>query len=198
MNYDLLLGQDWLEKYGFRFQVPSLGIKLPAYSETLVRIPTQEKCNRLVEAQVLWENLLCVSGVVECTANLFLCLLVNLNHKEQTLRHFPKTQKLPKLWSVLDYRKVQHKLKNHILQTVLRLAHIKEGEKDVRQICKEYMYVFKLPRDKLTATSGIKHHIPTPSILTNRAVTLRNYTMPEQHQQEVSNHVQKMLEDGII
>jgi hypothetical protein len=77
MNYDLLLGQDWLEKFGFNFQIPSLGITLPAYSETLVRIPTQEKGNRLVEAQELQENIFCASSVVECTNNSFLCLLIN-------------------------------------------------------------------------------------------------------------------------
>ena len=43
MNYDMLLGQDWLERFGFDFQIPSLGINLTAYSETLVRIPTRER-----------------------------------------------------------------------------------------------------------------------------------------------------------
>jgi len=43
MNYDLLLGQDWLEKFVFHFQIPSLGITLPAYSETLVRIQHKKK-----------------------------------------------------------------------------------------------------------------------------------------------------------
>jgi hypothetical protein len=42
VNCDILLGQDWLEKFGYQFQIPSLGISLPAYSETLVRIPTTE------------------------------------------------------------------------------------------------------------------------------------------------------------
>ena len=65
MNYDLLLGQDWLEKFGFNFQIPALGITLPAYSETLVRIPTQEKGNRLVEDQELQENIFCASSVVD-------------------------------------------------------------------------------------------------------------------------------------
>jgi hypothetical protein len=59
------------------------------------------------------------------------------------------------------------------------------------------MDVFKLPGDKLKATSAIEHHIPTP-IPANRAITLRNYRIPEQHQNEVDNQIQKMLEDGII
>jgi hypothetical protein len=57
MNYGLLLGQDWLEKFVFNLQIPSLGITLPAYSKTLVHIPTREKGNRLVEAQELQENI---------------------------------------------------------------------------------------------------------------------------------------------
>jgi hypothetical protein len=60
------------------------------------------------------------------------------------------------------------------------------------------MDVFKLPGDKLTATSGIKHYIPTPSISTNRALTLRNYRIPEHHREEVETQIQKMLEDEII
>jgi hypothetical protein len=36
MNYDLLLGQDWLQKLGFNFEIPSLGITIPAYSETII------------------------------------------------------------------------------------------------------------------------------------------------------------------
>jgi hypothetical protein len=53
MNCELLLGQDCLEIFGCQFQIPSLGINLPAYSETLVRVPTTEHGNRLVEAQEL-------------------------------------------------------------------------------------------------------------------------------------------------
>jgi hypothetical protein len=60
------------------------------------------------------------------------------------------------------------------------------------------MDVLKLPGDRLTATSAIKHHIPTPSIPDNRAITLRNYRIPEQHQKEVDDQIHKMLEEGII
>jgi hypothetical protein len=57
MNCDILLGQDWLERFGYQFQIPDLGINLSAYSETLVRIPTTEKGSRLVESQELQENI---------------------------------------------------------------------------------------------------------------------------------------------
>jgi hypothetical protein len=66
MNCEILLGQDWLERFGYQFQIPSLGINLPAYLETLVRIPNTAKGNRLVEAQELQDNIFCASCVVEC------------------------------------------------------------------------------------------------------------------------------------
>ena len=80
----------------------------------------------------------------------------------------------------------------------LRLAHIKEAEEEIRRICAEYKDVFKLPGDRLTATSAIKHYIPSPSIPANRALTLRNYRIPEHHQKEVQIQIQKMLGDDII
>jgi hypothetical protein len=80
----------------------------------------------------------------------------------------------------------------------LCLAHVKEGEQEIRQICAEYVDVFKLPGDKLTATSAIKRHIPTPTIPASRSITLRNYRIPEHHQKEVDAQIQQMLEDKII
>jgi hypothetical protein len=56
MDCDLLIGQDRLERFRYQFLIPSVGINLPAYSETLVRIPTVENGSRLVEAQELQEN----------------------------------------------------------------------------------------------------------------------------------------------
>ena len=41
MNCEVPLRQDWLERFGYQFQLPSLGI-IPAYSETVVRVPTTE------------------------------------------------------------------------------------------------------------------------------------------------------------
>jgi hypothetical protein len=49
-------------------------IVLPAYLETLVRIPTTEKGRRLAEAQELQENVFCASGVIECIDSSFVCL----------------------------------------------------------------------------------------------------------------------------
>jgi hypothetical protein len=48
------------------------------------------------------------------------------------------------------------------------------------------------------ATSAIEHYIPTPTIPANRAITLRNYRIPEHHQAEVDTQIQQMLEEKII
>jgi hypothetical protein len=89
MNCEVLLGQDWLERFGCRFKIPSVGVDivLPAYSETLVRIPTTENGSRLVEAQELQKNVFCASGVVECTDSSFVCLIINSNPTNETLRN---------------------------------------------------------------------------------------------------------------
>ena len=84
------MGQDWLERFGYRFQIRSLGNNLPAYSETLVRIPATEEGNRLVEAQELQENIFCAPSVVECKHSSFLCLIINLNSTDETLKSFQK------------------------------------------------------------------------------------------------------------
>ena len=88
MNCEILLGQDWLEKFGYQFQIPSLGINLPACSETLVRIPTTAQGNRLVEAQELQDNIFCASSVVECKDFSFICSIINLNSTDETLKNF--------------------------------------------------------------------------------------------------------------
>ena len=142
----MLIGQDWLEKFGYDFQIPSLGITLPAYSETIVRIPTQEKGTRLTEAQELQENIFCASSVVDCKDNSFLGLIINLNSTEQKLKHVPLTQELPKLSG--QYKGTERQKLNkrsQTLQAQLRLSHIKEEEEQIRQICTEFIDVFKLP-----------------------------------------------------
>ena len=165
----------------------------------MVRIPTTDRVIRLVEAQKLQEKVFCASSVVECKDSSFFCLVLNLNSTDETLKKFPRTQSLPKLTGKFqDATNTSSHARNQILQTQLRLAHVKDGEEEIRQICAEYMDVFKLLGDKLTSTSTIKHYIPTPSIPANRALTSRNYRIPEHHQKEVETQIQKMLEDNII
>jgi hypothetical protein len=199
MNCDILLGQDWLERFGYRFQIPNLGINLPAYSETLMRIPTTEKGSRLVEAQELQGNAFCASSVVECVDSSFICLIINCNSTDEILKKFQQTQGFSKLSGrFYDAKKRELQARNQALQAQLRLAHTKKGEHKIRQICAEFTDVFKLPGDKLTSSSAIKHYIPTPTITANRSIILRNYTIPERHQKEVDIQIQQMVEDKII
>jgi hypothetical protein len=198
MDCDLVIGQDWLGRFGYHFSIPSLGIDLPAYSETIVRIPTNEKGVRLIESQELQQNVFCASSIVDCADSSFTCLIINCNPTNETLKTFPKLQEMPKLNSKFtEASKREENTRIQLLQTQLRLAHLKEGEQDIRQICGEYVDIFKLPGDRLTTTSTIEHHIPTPTSPVNRAITLRNYRIPE-HQAEVNNQIRQMLEDKII
>jgi hypothetical protein len=91
-------------------------------------------------------------------------LVINCNTTDEGLKTFPQTQELPKLsgrFIKLD-RKGQARCR--LLKAQLRLSHLKEGEQEIRQICTEYADVFKLPGDRLTATSAIEQCIPTPTI----------------------------------
>ena len=43
------------------------------------------------------ENICCASSVVECKDSSFLCLIINFNSTDETLKKFPRTQEVPKL-----------------------------------------------------------------------------------------------------
>ena len=123
-------------------------------------------------------------------------MIINCNSTDEVLRKFPQTQEFSKLSGKFQNVRACD-TRNRTSQAQLRLAHVK-GEDEIRQICAEYMDVFKLPGDKLTTTSAIKHYIPTPTISANRSITLRNYRIPEYYQTEIENQIQKMLTDEII
>jgi len=89
MDCDIVIGQDWLERFGYQFQIPNLGINLPACSETLIRIPTTKKGTRLIEAHELQENIFCASSVVECVDSSFICLVTNCNPADEVLKSPP-------------------------------------------------------------------------------------------------------------
>jgi hypothetical protein len=84
------------------------------------------------------------------------------------------------------------------LNEKLRLDHIVEGADAIRAICKEYIDVFQLPGDKLTATSAAIHSIPTPGVPKGRALTLKNYRLAEAHKQKVNEQAERMMRDEII
>jgi hypothetical protein len=77
------------------------------------------------------------------------------------------------------------------LKENLRFSHIVEGADDIRNICEEYIDIFKLPGDSLTATTVEEHTIPTPTIP-------KNYRLPEKQQFEIKRNVIQMLEDDVI
>ena len=107
----------------------------------------------------------CASSVVECADSSFVSLVINCNPTDEVLRTLPQTQGLPKFsGKFLDTNKRENHVRNQLLQAQLRLAHLNEGEREIRQICTEYVDVFELPGDKLTATSAVEHYIPTPTI----------------------------------
>ena len=124
----LLLGQDWLECFGCRLHIPSVKVDiiLLAYSEILVRFPTTEKGSRLVEAQELQENIFCASSIVECVNSSFICLIINCNSSDESLRNFPQTQEFSKLSGEFSDTR-DWETRNQVLQTQLRLAHVKKG-----------------------------------------------------------------------
>jgi hypothetical protein len=56
-----------------------------------------------------------------------------------------------------------------------------------------------LPGDSPTATTAVAEHtIPTPTIPKGRAITLKNYRLPEPQQIEIKRQVTEMSEDDII
>jgi len=126
----------------YQFQIPELGVNFPACSETLVPIPTTEKGNPLVEVQELQENIFCSSSIVECRNSSFLCLIINSNSTNETLKKFPRTQELPKLSSRFqDATKKESHTRNQMLQAQLRLAHIKKEKKKLGRYCGIYRCV---------------------------------------------------------
>jgi len=65
-------------------------------------------------------------------------------------------------------------------------------------ICEYYNNIFRLPGDKLTTTTAIKHAIPTPGIDPCRGIASRNYPIPEALKGELQDIIDQMLRDKII
>ncbi|KDR12827.1 Retrovirus-related Pol polyprotein from transposon 412 [Zootermopsis nevadensis] len=88
--------------------------------------------------------------------------------------------------------------RKNLLHENLRLTHIQDGAEKIKQICTEFIDIFKLPGDKLTATTAAENSIPTPPIPQGRAITLKNYRLPEAQSNEVQSQITKMLDEDII
>jgi hypothetical protein len=199
-NLDIILGQDWLEEAGYNFQKRE-PIMIPPYSEQVIRCRTSERGVCFIEHQLLQPGLMAASSLVNCQANEFPCLVVNLTDQTINMIKSPKLEKPPTMIQRQDFRNSTREgevKRIKLLKEKLRLDHIAEGANDIRKICEEYVDIFKLPGDSLNATTATEHSIPTPSIPKGRAMTLRNYRLPEAQRQEVKQQINQMLKDEII
>jgi hypothetical protein len=199
-NLDVILGQDWLENAGYSIQ-KKVPVIIPPYSEQVIKCRTNKRGVRFIEHQLLEPGLIAASSLVNCESNEFSCLVVNLTNQSINVITSPKLEKPPtmsrrqdvgSLTRATDVKRLQ------LLKEKLRLNHITEGANDIKRICEEYVDIFKLPGDSLTATTATEHTIPTPTIPKGRAITLRNYRLPESQQHEVKEQITQMLKDEII
>jgi hypothetical protein len=109
----------------------------------------------------------------------------------------PKLEKPPTMMHKKDFTTQTNRIKRlQLLSENLRLSHIVEGASDIRNICEEYVTIFKLPGDSLTATTATEHTIQTPTIPKGRAITLKNYRLPEAQQQEIRQVTQMLKDDN--
>ncbi|KAJ4442325.1 hypothetical protein ANN_03911 [Periplaneta americana] len=170
-------------------------IKLAPRSEQIISIPTKEQGTRYLPKQELGEGIYCAEGLVQCTSENYICMIVNMNEEERELTAFPQLTLPPSLKTQELHLTPDRK---QILLSKLRLSHIQEGREELRDLCYEFHDIFRLPGDTLNETRGIQHRIPTPSIPQGRAITLKNYRIPEHRKSEVDKQVTQMKEQGII
>jgi hypothetical protein len=197
-DLDIILGQDWLDNAGYGFQKKT-PIIIPPYCEQVIKCKTLEKGVRFIEHQILQPGLICAASLVNCENFGFPCLMINLTDEPICMMTDPKLEKPPTMMRKQELGNQLNKVKRlQLLNENLRLGHIVEGASDIKKICEEYVDIFKLPGDSLTATTAAEHTIPTPTIPKGRAITLKNYRLPEAHRQEVDNQVTQMLKEDII
>jgi len=193
-NLTVVLGQDWLRENNY---IITQGIAIPPYSEKICTFPTKEKGIRYIESQTLKNGVFCASSLSECD-EIFACLLVNVTQEMQIITESPKLQKPPCKSIGMAVLSANNQDRYQLLLNTLRLDHIREGKQELTKLCLQFADIFKLEGDKLTATSAATHNIPTPSIPKGRAITLKNYRLPEAHKEEVAQQIDKMLKDDII
>jgi hypothetical protein len=198
-NLDIILGQDWLEGAGYSFQKRE-PILIPPFSEQIIKCKTNERGVRFIEHQLLQPGLIAASSLVECKASEFPCLVINLTNQTINMTNTPRLKKPPTMIKGQGFEsptKEKETKRLKLLNEKLRLSHIIEGANDIKRICEEYIDIFKLLGDSLTATTAAKHSIPTPSIPKERAITLRNDRLPEAQRHEVKDQIDQMLKDKL-
>jgi hypothetical protein len=195
-NLDLIMGQEWLIENDYVMTCPK--IILP-FSESVVKMPTRERGIRFVEKQELSPGVYCSTSLSLCEGGRFQCLVVNMTPFPVTRLPIPRLEKPPVFVTGSEVSKLSNTNERIAkLNEKLRLEHVTEGADEVRGLCREYHDIFKLPGDKLTATSASMHSICTPSIPEGRAITLKNYRLAEAHKQEVNDQVEQMIRDEVI
>jgi hypothetical protein len=196
-DVDMLLGQDWLELHDSEIRIPwkQALVKVPPFSETVVQFATTEQGIRHCQKQVLGRNLICADSIVQCDQGRYCCLIINWNEEEMLIEKVPELTTI----SLKENTNLANTVnRNELLLGKLRTSHITEGLDELKELCLRYNDIFRLPGDRLTATKTVVHSIPTPSVMPGRAITLKNYRIPEQHQEEVNRQVDEMLKQGII
>jgi hypothetical protein len=197
-DLDIILGQERLENACYNFQKKT-PVVIPPYSEKVVKCKTVEKGTRFIEHKILQPGLVYAASLVNCEEFEFPCLMINLTDQPIYMTTDPRLEKPPTMMHQQENYNQAGKIKIlQLLKEKLRLSHINEGADEIRSICEEYIDVFKLPWDSLTATSAAEHTIPIPTIPKRRAITLKNYGLPEAQQQEIQRQVTQMLEEDAI
>lgn len=193
-DLDLILGQTWL-----RLKDYQLGPVIEPLSEKIVQFKTSEKGTRLIDHQEFQKGVVCASSLVFCENNAYSCMVLNKSSNPIRITGAPTLQKPPsrQVGNVCTEVKPRQE-RVRLLNQKLRLDHVTEGSEEIRKLCEEFVDIFKLPGDKLSSTTAAEHVIPTPEIPKGRAITLKNYRLPEAHQEEISKQVEQMLEDGVI
>jgi hypothetical protein len=151
-NLDIIFGQDWLD---------NAPVIIPPYSEQAVKCKMSERGVCLVEHKILQPGLVCSSSLVNCEASKFPCLVFNLTDQPLCMTTDPKVEKPPAMVHKQELGNQASKTERlQLLKENLRRSYIIEGADDIMNICEEYIDIFKLPGDSLTATTAAEPTIP--------------------------------------
>jgi hypothetical protein len=184
-NLDLILGQPWLIRNDYVMTCPNT---ILPFSESVIKVPTKERGVRFVDKQELLPGVYCGTSLSLCHKGYFQCLVVNMTPFPVTQLPFPRLEKPPTIKTGSRNFSLPHNAERIAkLNGNLRLNHIVEGADAIRAICAEFVDIFRLPGDRLSAKNAAIHYIPTPAVPKGRAITLKNYRLAEAHKQEVTD-----------
>jgi hypothetical protein len=92
-----------LEEAGYNFQKRE-PFMIPPYSEQIIKCRTNERGVRFIEHQLLQPGLMAASSLVNCEANEFPCLVVNLTDQTINMINSPKLEKPPTMILTQNFR----------------------------------------------------------------------------------------------